>query len=67
MPQTPTNILEQVICDADLLHLGKKDFSDHNELYRLEIEKTKGKTFSEHEWLVRSLSFIIYKQPRVLH
>ncbi len=58
MPQNPENILEQVLCDADLLHLGKKNFTDKNELYRLEIEKTKGETFSEHEWLTSSLSFI---------
>ncbi len=62
MPQSPATLLEKIICDADLLHLGKKSFSDKNELFRLEIEKTKGKTYSEHKWLMSSLDFISHHE-----
>jgi len=30
MPQSPSNLIEQIICDADLFHLGTKDFKERN-------------------------------------
>src|SRR5688572_10798880 len=30
MPQTPTNQIEQIICDADLYHLGTDGFEEKN-------------------------------------
>ena len=39
--QKPTNLLEQIICDADCGHIGSKDFDDLTELLRKEIELTQ--------------------------
>lgn len=36
MPQKPTNLLENIICDADLFHLGTTEFSKRNKLMREE-------------------------------
>lgn len=57
VPQKPKNVIEQVMCDADLLHLGKKGVIDKGELLRREIEDTKGETISEHDWIKRSIDF----------
>ena len=35
IPQSPTNLLEQIICDADLDYLGRNDFTPISEnLYK---------------------------------
>jgi hypothetical protein len=28
LPQNPTSLIEQIICDADLFHLGTTDFKE---------------------------------------
>ncbi len=42
MPQSPRNLNEEILCDADLFHLGSDDFSPLNKLLRKEIEALKG-------------------------
>lgn len=37
MPQSPTNLLEQIICDADLFHLGTDQFEEKDKLLRKEV------------------------------
>ena len=34
LPQRPTNILEKVVCDADLHHISSEEFFDKSELLR---------------------------------
>lgn len=58
MAHSPKNKLEEIICDADLSHLGSKDFEDRNELFRIELEKTTGKKFKEFEWLENNVNFL---------
>ena len=57
VPQQPHNVLEQVMCDADLLHLGKKDCIEKGERLRMEIESTLGEVISERDWIKRSMEF----------
>lgn len=57
VPQKPQNLLEMVICDADLHHVGTKDFFDKNELLKVELETLTGKTTSEAAWLKTSIDF----------
>jgi len=57
VPQRPKNVLEQVMCDADLLHLGKKDCIDKGEMLRMEIESTLGEVIPEKDWIKRSIEF----------
>ncbi len=57
VPQNPTNLLENVICDADLHHIGTKEFFSKNELFKIELETLLGKTFTESTWLRKSINF----------
>ncbi len=57
IPQRPTSILEQVLCDADMIHLGKKRFFERSDLLRTEIELRTGKPFTDAEWLQKSVAF----------
>ncbi len=50
MPQSPTDLLEQIVCDADLYHLGTNQFPDNNKLLRREMEMRKGQPISGTEW-----------------
>ena len=58
MPRNPKNILEEIICDADLHHLGTKDFDKKGELYKNEIEALKGCKIPEKDWLRNNLKFM---------
>jgi len=50
IPQKPTNLVEDIVCDADLFHLGTDRFADRNKLMRKEMEAVKGKKISKDEW-----------------
>lgn len=50
IPQKPTNLLENIVCDADLFHLGTDKFSERNKLMRKEMEAFKGKKIEKDEW-----------------
>ena len=50
IPQTPKNQLEEIVCDADLFHLGTDDFPEKNKLMRKEAETRKGADISKDEW-----------------
>lgn len=58
MPQTPKNLLEQIMCDADLDYLGREDYFPRSfDLYyefvaRGEIES------NEQEWLKTQVKFL---------
>lgn len=58
IPHEPKNYLEEVICDADIGHVGSKDFFDQSELLKLEIEKREKIKLSEIEWLKKNIEFI---------
>ncbi len=58
MPQSPQDKLGEVICDADLSHLGSNDFSEKSALLRLEWEKTDNKIYNELEWLEINLDML---------
>ncbi len=58
MPQAPATLLEEIICDSDLLHLGKKTYFEKSALLRVELEKTENKVFSDYEWMKYNLDFL---------
>lgn len=58
IPQQPNNLLEQIVCDADLFHLGSKEFSKRNKLLRTEAELAAGKKISGVEWTRTSIQFL---------
>ncbi|MFI2742282.1 HD domain-containing protein [Zhouia sp. PK063] len=58
MPQTPTNIYERVICDADLFHLATNQFFKRNALLRKEWQNHLNMCFDEEKWLHLNIEFL---------
>ncbi len=58
LPQAPKNKIEEVLCDADLHHLGSPDFFEIDELFRVEMERRFSKTFTDYEWLEKTIDFV---------
>lgn len=50
MPQAPHNLLEQILCDADLFHFGNIDFQHSTRLLHLEVEALNGQAISDYAW-----------------
>ncbi|MEP1035681.1 HD domain-containing protein [Ekhidna sp.] len=58
MPQSPQNNLEQILCDADLMHLADQDYFEKADLLHQEIETTKFCKIPENEWLQMNQEFL---------
>jgi predicted metal-dependent HD superfamily phosphohydrolase len=50
MPQKPSGLLQQIICDADLFHLGGESFKERNKLMRKEAEAFCEKKIDKETW-----------------
>ena len=50
MPQNPVNLLEQIVCDADLFHLGKEEFPEKSKLMRKECTFFFAKNCDKEAW-----------------
>lgn len=64
MPQQPTNLLEEIMCDADLYDLGTEHFKKNNKKVRKEVEILLGKELTGSEWRTFSILFLkkqVYK------
>ena len=57
VPQSPQNLLEQVVCDADMIHLGKKKFFERSSLLRMELELRSEETLNDLDWLLKNVEF----------
>jgi predicted metal-dependent HD superfamily phosphohydrolase len=57
MPQNPQNLLQEVLCDADLHHLAVEDYSLMSEKMRQEIEHIKGHKINAEDWNQMNFSF----------
>ncbi|NTV99368.1 MAG: HD domain-containing protein, partial [Chlorobiaceae bacterium] len=57
LPQRPENLREEILCDADLSHLGKSDYREKSELVRIEIETREKRIFTDIEWLDLNIAF----------
>ncbi|WP_400261467.1 Pycsar system effector family protein [Sphingobacterium sp. SG20118] len=49
LPQSPKDLLEEIVCDADLYHFGSDRFEARNKLMRQEA-KACGYTATKEEW-----------------
>ncbi|MBI1286632.1 MAG: HD domain-containing protein [Flavobacteriales bacterium] len=58
MPQTPSNLMQQIICDADLSGLGSLHFMEEGHELRKEQELFQGATFTDEEWLESQVHFL---------
>lgn len=57
-PQCPTNLTEQILCDADLFHLGTDQFEEKNKQLRKELNTLFEKKLSKKEWRERNVLFL---------
>lgn len=57
LPQSPTNLLEQILTDADLDVLGQTDFMKRNNDLRRELNFL-GRQFTDEQWYSQQLKFI---------
>jgi uncharacterized protein len=57
LPQSPRNLMEQILADADLDVLGRDDFLERNELLRREMF-ANGHRLSTRAWTEEQLQFL---------
>jgi len=58
LPQRAVGLTEQIVCDADLYHLGTDEFADRNKLIRKEAEAVQGRKISKEEWRRSTIRFL---------
>lgn len=56
MPQNPAGLLQQIVCDADLYHLGSDSFKEKNKLMRKEAEAFCKKEIDKNEWRIKTIA-----------
>lgn len=56
MPQRPEGLLQQIVCDADLFHLGSDSFKERNRLMRREVEAFSTHKIDKKEWNSKTIS-----------
>ncbi len=58
VPQQPRTLLEKILCDADLSHLGKRIYWERCGKIRQEIALVQGRIMSDEEWIDFELDFM---------
>jgi predicted metal-dependent HD superfamily phosphohydrolase len=58
MPQSPLSLLEKIVCDADLYHLGTEEFFDTDKLLRKEMGVLHGTEVKKLDWWRKSVAFL---------
>ncbi len=60
MPQSPNTIMESIICDADLAHVGEENYFEWLGKLREEWKKWCNMSLNESEWLNLNLDFLTH-------
>lgn len=58
MPQSPVALIEQILCDADLFHLGTDEFKANNEQLRQELIEVSKEDISKKKWRKMNIAFM---------
>jgi predicted metal-dependent HD superfamily phosphohydrolase len=58
MPQKPVGLLQSIICDADLFHLGTEGFNDNNKKLRKECNIVYTVDYSKQDWRHKTIQFM---------
>lgn len=58
MPQRPASLLEEIVCDADVFHLGTDDFEKKDKLLRKEVNLLYGLDLSKQQWHKKTIHFL---------
>jgi predicted metal-dependent HD superfamily phosphohydrolase len=62
IPQRPVGLMQQIISDADLSHLGEKSYWLRTAKVRQELVVAQNKLLDEEEWLTFELAFMLGHQ-----
>ncbi|NCA84790.1 MAG: hypothetical protein EOM83_04360 [Clostridia bacterium] len=57
IPQHPHNVLEEILCDADLYHVSLDSFCEETRWFWDELSAINGDTFEENKYMLHTLSF----------
>ena len=58
LPQSPHNLLEEILADADLDVLGREDFLTRNQALRQELAALGQEFLTDREWLTTQTEFL---------
>ncbi len=58
MPQAPKNLLQQIVCDSDLYHLGSEHFKERNKMMRKETMALCQKDIDKNIWRLGTLQLL---------
>jgi hypothetical protein len=58
MPQKPTGLMEEIISDADLFHLGTAEFKENSKMLRREIELIAGNPMKGSDWRFSTINLL---------
>jgi predicted metal-dependent HD superfamily phosphohydrolase len=58
MPQKPSGLLQSIICDADVYHLGTVGFSENNKQLRKECKFVYKHDYSKQDWRHKTIQFM---------
>ncbi|MEQ8704351.1 MAG: DUF5706 domain-containing protein [Phaeodactylibacter sp.] len=59
LPQSPNTLLEKILCDADLSHLGNAHYWDRCGRLRQEMAIARGIVMSDPEWVEFEIDFLM--------
>ncbi|GAB3904277.1 Pycsar system effector family protein [Mucilaginibacter boryungensis] len=58
MPQKPNGLLQEILCDADLFHLGTDKFIGRSKQLRKEFEKFKHADIDRQQWRQKNIELL---------
>ncbi|RVU02752.1 phosphohydrolase [Mucilaginibacter limnophilus] len=58
MPQQPNGLLEEILCDADLFHLGTEDYRKKSRQLREEIKLLCHKEINKSDWRKKTIELM---------
>jgi len=58
MPQSPQTLIEEVVCDADLHHLGTEEYFNQAKLLKDEINNAGTDVLTDAKWMEMNVQFI---------
>ncbi|MEO7216322.1 hypothetical protein [Mucilaginibacter sp.] len=58
IPQNPTNLMEEVLCDADLSHFSRADYPERAAMLRMEWAARLKKEYTDRDWFQSNISLL---------
>jgi predicted metal-dependent HD superfamily phosphohydrolase len=60
MPQKPADLLSEILCDADLFHLGTEDYRKKSKLLREECSLLAGHDLDKNDWRQKTIDLMTH-------